>query len=72
MSKPYIERRYVTLSEEREYTLSGDHFVEWTATVHGRVTGAGETLEMSRTAPHAGEALLRLTEALAAEGYELR
>lgn len=72
MSKPYIERRYVTLSEEREVTFSGIQSVEWTATVHGRVTGTGETLEMSRTASHAGEALLRLTEALAEEGYELR
>lgn len=78
--KGTVSRKDITLRENVEYhPATGDHLsartiVYWTATFDGRISriSTGETLEMSREATHAGEALLLLEEALKELGLELR
>lgn len=70
MSKPYIERKYVELSEDVEQ-IGLDAFSTWNAHIYGP-SSTGENVTLSRYSASAGEALLLLTEALAEQGYELR
>lgn len=66
-----VRRADITLSEEQTPTYSGAE-ISWVATFDGRVIPTKETVVMYRSAPHAGEALLKLEEALAANGWEVR
>lgn len=78
MSKPTVCRKDITLEEnvERVDRFNFDHLeysevITWSATLYGALS-TGEDVNMSRTAEHAGEALLLLTEAIEAEGWELK
>ncbi len=70
MAEVTVKRSNITLSEEREFSYPGDatHDVRWIANLHGK-SSTGEWVSMDRSATHAGEALLVLTEALKEEGY---
>lgn len=70
-----VRRKDVALTEEvdRFEDMSGSFqtYVGWTAELNGPAS-TGEQIRISRSADHAGEALLLLTEALKEEGYELQ
>jgi hypothetical protein len=78
VSKPTVRRKDITLTESRrelyDVELDGmrtDHTTSsWTAELYGALS-TGEDVNMSRTAEHAGEALLLLTEVIQAEGWEI-
>lgn len=66
-----VSRSDITLEEERYPETLTEYSVYWTARLDGR-TSSGETVQMSRTANHAGEALALLEEALEKEGWTVR
>lgn len=70
-----VSRKDVTLSEETaecfDVYYDSREVTFWTAELDG-LASTGERVSMSRSAEHAGEALLLLTEALKEEGYELQ
>lgn len=72
MTKPYIERRYVTLSEDVDYGFSDSVSREWIADVDGRLTPTKEYIRASRSGATAASALEALRAALAEQGWELR
>ena len=71
-----VRRSDIELVErvEKIFTLTeygaDDRFVEWEAVLDGELS-TGERVRMSRTAEHAGEALLLLAEAIKEQGWVL-
>lgn len=74
MSKPYVRRKDIELSEEQEtfeMFANSKILTTWVATLNGNLS-TGEEVSMSRDSASAGEALLLLTEAIEAQGWEIR
>lgn len=74
MTKPYIERRFVELEEETDYSPVTDEPINrtWNARLYGSLIPTKEKVQMSRLGPTAKEALEALREAVEEQGWELR
>lgn len=72
-----VRRKDITLEEERDTIPDPDRFgyvvttLQWTAELRGD-DSEGRHVILRREAPHAGEALALLEEALEKEGWTLR
>ena len=71
---PTVKRRDIEPREEYkevyDLTFTTIPQVVWVAELRGRLS-TGPCVEISRQADHAGEALLRLEEAIRAQGWEI-
>ena len=74
MSKPTVKRSDIELQEDYDtvydLTITSIPQVVWVAELRGRLS-TGPCVQLSRQADHAGEALLRLEEAIEAQGWRL-